>query len=144
MSVLFAVYGPTGSGAVVQTTFAELTVDTSPAPVAFNTLLSQALTLNAGTKLVIRFDASMSATSNNRDVFFRVLIDGVVKRGVGARLANTGSAESVALSYVQSGLLAGAHTVVIQWRAPAGTVQIRPVAAPDAEHASLICQEVGA
>jgi hypothetical protein len=42
-----------------------------------------------------------------------------------------------------SGLGAGAHTIVLQWRVGSGTGQVRPSVSED-ENASLLVQEVSA
>jgi len=98
------------------------------------------LTTNGGA-LIIQGIGSISNATNNADVHFRVIVDGIVRRG-GATKSNGGSSSTaLAVSLKVSGLAAGAHTVVLQWRVGSGTGQVRPNTAED-ENASLLVQEV--
>jgi hypothetical protein len=132
-------------GMFLQTVFAEITVDTTTLSSTFVSLLSQVITTQTGTNLLIYLTSGVSNNTNDRDVFFRVQVDGVTKRGVGVECHANGEAVSAAMVLKVTGLLAGAHTVLVQWRASTGganTAQIRPVTAPDAEHFSLLLEEV--
>jgi hypothetical protein len=135
-----------------QSVFLEKTVDvtTTSTGATWSSLLSQAITLAGSTTLIIHFTAGCSNNTNNDGVFFRIKVDGTVKRGVAYQPAAGGSAStannagSVAMVLRVTGLAAGARTVLVEWQVDAGTGQIRPVAAPNGEHASLLLEEVSA
>ncbi len=128
-----------------QTVFSEVTSDTTTSSTTFVDLLTSTITTVAGTKLVVLATFATSNSNSNAQQHFRLLVDGVVKRGCGLRYTNVPS-ESGSIAFVIAGLSSGSHTIKLQWRADAsgGTVRIRPVAAPDDEHASLVVQEVAA
>ena len=97
----------------------------------------------AGSALIIQALGSISNSTNNADVHFRLTVDGTVYRG-GSTVSNGGSsATALAVSLKISGLGAGAHAVVLQWRVGSGTGQVRPSVSED-ENASLLVQEVSA
>jgi len=125
-----------------QSVFLEKTTDATTTSTSFVTLLSQAITLAGSTNLLIRFSAGVSNTGNNAQTFFRITVDGVVKRGVSVVASSVGAVESAAMVLKVTGLSAAAHTVLVEWRVGGSTGQVRPVAAPDSEHASLLLEEV--
>lgn len=129
-------------GTFLQSVFAQITVDTTTASVAFVTLLSQAITIQAGSVLLIHVSAGTSNSANTNTNFFRIQVDGATQRGVAVSLDAANTPGSVALVLRVTGLAAGSRTVVLQWRVGAGTGRIGAVAAPDAEHASLLLEEV--
>lgn len=129
-----------------QTVYNDLAVDTNNANATWvspgGDLLTSNITTTAGTRLIITATAAFSFTTNNRIGYFRVLIDGTPGRGFAASCGSSGTQSSVSRTKVVTGLAAGAHTIVLQWRVSAGTAQIRPVSQPDAECVSLVIQEV--
>jgi hypothetical protein len=132
-------------GPVLQTVTSVISANTTTTSATFVTLLTVAITTQASTKLDIKFAGAASSSNNSADqVFFRLTVDGVAQSAVGITTNSSGAnlAESMALTWVVTGLAAGAHTVLIQWRRSANTAQIRPVAAPDAESATLTVQEI--
>lgn len=126
---------------LVQSGFAEVTVDTTTTSATFVDLLTVAITTGARTVFIlVTFGADGS--SNNNGPFFRVTIDGVAKRGAPSnKMSGTNGTGSGAILY-QEVLSAAAHTVKVQWRVGAGTGSIRPVTQPDSEHCSLRVFEV--
>jgi hypothetical protein len=87
------------------------------------------------------FSGSVSATSGNRTVFFRILIDGVVKDGASFTSAAANSSGAVSIM-AKAAVAAGARVVKVQWRVSSGTAQIRPATVPDGEGAQLYVEEV--
>jgi hypothetical protein len=124
-----------------QSVFAEVSADTTITSATFVDLLSAAITTLGGTKLVITSSFALSNSGANTTHHFRLTVDGVAKRGCGVRYVNAPAAAG-GIALLVTGLAAGAHTVKLQARVDSGTLRIRPVAAPDDEHASLVVQEV--
>lgn len=135
------------AGLVRQTVLADIAADTTTTAASFpgSTLLSQSVTIAAGGILLVAFSCATSNSSNNNTNFFRLVVDGVVRRAAGVRLSGGANMPiGGAMVFRVAGLAAGARLVDIQWYTTGGTAQIRPVAAVDAEHASLVIQEVTA
>lgn len=124
-----------------QSVFAEVSADTTVTSATFVDVLSAAITTLAGTKLIITSSFALSNSGANTTHHFRVTVDGVAKRGCGLRYVNVPAAAG-GIALIVTGLAAGAHTVKLQARVDSGTLRIRPVTAPDDEHASLVVQEV--
>ncbi len=137
-----AMSGGGGSNNYLQSVFNEVAVNTSTTSVAFVTLLSQAITKQTGTILKVHFTCGTANSSNNQTNYFRIQVDGVTQRAVGTRLATAGQPGPASIVLRIAGLAAGARVVTVQWRTSGGTAQIRPVASPDQEHASLLLEEV--
>lgn len=130
---------------VLQTDFTEVTVNTTTTSASFpgSTLLTTTITKKlAASDLIVHFSAGASNTNNGRQAFFRVVVDGVTQRGVGVDCTNSGIAQSASIVVRTSGVAAGSRVIAIQWYVSANTGQVRPVAAPDSEHASLLVEEV--
>jgi hypothetical protein len=125
---------------LIQTLFVEATTDRSTTSTTWVDLLSQSITLLAGTKLIALISAS-AVNTNDEFSYFRLVIDGVAQRGVSLR-SRSDVAQPIALNFAKTGLAAGAHVVKLQWRVAASTSRIRPATQPDSEHASLLLQEV--
>jgi len=125
-----------------QSVFLEKTTDATTTSTTFVTLLSQAITMAGSTNLLIHFSAGVSNTGNNSQTYFRITVDGVVKRGVSVVSSSAGAVESAAMVLKVTGLSAAAHTVLVEWKVGGSTGQVRPVTAPDSEHASLLLEEV--
>jgi hypothetical protein len=128
-------------GGLRQTAMTEITVDTTTASVAFVTLISTNITITAGGVLLVNFSAGTSNTNNNVTNYFRLVVNGVNRRSGAYTSSGAGNPGEVTLLGRFTGLPAGVIPVVIQWRVGAGTAQVRPVAAPDAEHAVLVLTE---
>lgn len=128
---------------VKQVVFAEITVDTTTTSATFATLISQAVTKQlAGTRFKITATWSASNSTNNSVNDFRVAVDGVSQRGASQTITPAGAGHSGAICVVVTGLSTGARTVTLEWRTSAGTARVRPVAAVDTEHASLVIEEI--
>lgn len=128
---------------LLQTTFQEVTVDTTTTSTTFVDLLTQSITTQAGTALLIHASTSASNTGVNQSVRFRVTIDGTAVRGWENVKTGAGQTAGGGFVYRKTGLSAAAHTIKVQWLVGGSTGQVRPnTAAIDTEHASLMCQEV--
>jgi hypothetical protein len=123
-----------------QTVFSELAADTSITSATFVDVITAAITTLGGTKLIITSSFALSNTGANTGHHLRITVNGVAKRGCGLRYVNSPAIAGV-IALVVTGLAAGAHTVKLQARVDPGTLRIRPVTAPDDEHASLVVQE---
>jgi len=132
--------GP-GANSILQTLFARIVADTTTTSTGFVTLLSLAVTTLPNTKLVIRGAAHCSNTAVNNQLWFRITVDGVVRNSGGVRYPGLPAVGAV-VEHVETGLAAGAHTILLEWRVNAGTGRVRPVTVPDNESASLLVQEV--
>jgi len=137
--------GPPGPSGILQTAFTEVTVDTSvSAPILITPLFSVTLNTTGG-RLAIHFDVSCSRTTGPGTVTssFQLRIDLVAVRSTAVNLSVPPPLGSTALTYRTGILPAGSHVVTIFWNANGGTMNIRPVTNPIAEHASLLVEEVG-
>lgn len=128
-----------GTGAVVQSFFDELTVDTTTTSTTFVDLLTRAITTDA-TNILVLVTAGASNTNSDKFVAFRITVDGVAVRAVSST-GKSNNAETHAI-LCKKAVSAGAHTVKLQWKVEVNTGQIRPVAAVDTEHCSMQTQEV--
>lgn len=133
------------SGGSIQTVFNQITVDTSTTSTTFVTLMSQAITVAANSRIMVQFDVSYTASTNNTDTSFRMSLDGTPQRGTGGTSRNTTPAsDSCALTWVSGALTAGPHTVLIEWLVSSSTALINVVTVPGSHHASLVLQEIAA
>ena len=133
------------SGGVEQTIFNQITVDTSTTSTTFVTLMSQAITVAANSRVMVQFDVSYTASTNNTDTSFRVSLDGTPQRGTGGTSRNTVPAsDSCTLTWVSGALTAGPHTVLMEWLVSSSTALINVVTQPGSHHASLVVQEIAA
>jgi len=129
-------------GKLKQTLFTQITTDTTTTSTTFVAFLSQAVTIVAGSDVIVNFTCAGSQNANSRTTFFQLLIDGTPTRGTGfGQSVAANSPGSCALVYRATGLAVGAHTFAIQWRTSASTSQVRPATVIN-EHASLLLQEV--
>jgi hypothetical protein len=126
--------------ALKQTVFVEQAVDTTRNTSSFGTLLTTNITTGANA-IKVSFSAGVSGTTANRHAQFRLLIDGVVQRGTGAWCVSANNSMSASLIFKKT-VTAALHTVTVEWAAASGVVSIRPVTAPNTEHASLLVEEV--
>jgi len=131
------------SRSVIQAKSAAITVDTSTTAVIWEDLLTIPITTGANF-LYIHFScgAENDATSTKDALlYFRLIVDGAAKHGVGARGKLTRPL-SGAINW-QGVVTAAAHTVKIQWlQDEAGTSYINPVTDPDWQYAQLMVYEV--
>lgn len=123
----------------IQTTFDEISVNTTTTSTTFVDLLTRVISTGAN-NVLIHFSAGFSA-ADQETVFFRVTIDGVAQRGAAQTVRNGLRQGSVAI-VLKRAVTAASHTIKIQWRVTAGTGSVQPVLSPDAEHASLLISEV--
>lgn len=127
------------SGGIGQSSFVEITANTTTTSLTFVNMLTVNIDLAIDGYLLLDFSCSVSNTSNNQTMFFRIQVDAVNTRGTATRVASgAGNPQVVGLTYRTGLLAAGTKTVTVQWRTTGGTVQVRPVAAPDQEHACLV------
>jgi len=92
---------------------------------------------------MIWFGTHCSNAQNNRQQDFRLQVNGVNARAAGCvNAGGAGNPIGATLIFRTAALTAGVQTVTIQWRVSAGTGQIRPVAVPDSEYASLLIMEI--
>jgi hypothetical protein len=129
------------SRTLVQTVFVEQAIDTTTGSASFGDLLTQTITITAGSILLIMFTGSASNTNSNNTIDFQITLDAVAVRGSGMRVSSNNVPMSSAITYRKTGLAAGLHTVKVQWRTGGNTARIRPATTLN-EHASLLLQEV--
>jgi len=129
---------------LIQREFVAVAVNTTTTSAVFVTLLSRPITvLVTGSDVDIIATFAVSHTSAaDQTTFFRITFDGVPVRGAGLFSTDVGETNSGAIIAHMTGVAAGVHTVLLEWRTTAATAQIRPVAAPDAESAALFVDEV--
>jgi len=129
-----------------QSVFAEVSVDTSTTVTSptFTTLLTTSITLST-TPILLVFVSWAAIRNNPGNNLFRLVIDGTVKKGASSHGHGGGVPNaSGAIMYRMTGLIAGAHTVAVEWsQDTTGTVSINPVSDPNAQHASLLLLEIG-
>ncbi len=131
---------------LIQTNFTDLAVNATTTAASFaapSTLLTTTITkLAPASKLIVHFSVGTSNTNNGRQMFFRVVVDGVAQRAVGVDCPNSGLPQSASIVTSVIGVGVGSRTILIEWYVSANTGQVRPVAAPDAEHASMLVEEI--
>jgi hypothetical protein len=126
---------------LLQSTFTEQATNTTTGSAAFVTLLTQSITISAGSVLLIEVSASISNTNPNINMDIQLNIDAAAVRGAGLRPSAANQPNVASIVYRKTGLAAGAHTILLQWRTATNTAQCRPVATVN-EHASIMIQEV--
>ncbi len=123
----------------------QLAADALTGGVAFATLISIPFSTEGG-NLEIEYDVSASATIAGLEAHFRLLLDGAVVFGSGSAInaSAIGLASTAAASAEVTGVAGGAHLLELQWRVVVaiGSIQCRPVTAPESEHATLSMREV--
>jgi hypothetical protein len=121
---------------LVQSVEAVLTVDTGTNQTSFQDLLTITLTTQ-GTILIVMADASGKNTNNNVLSFIRITVDG--NSYGGAQIISAGGiGSSASICRRISGLTPGSHTIKLQYRAAANTININPVTLPDQDGAHLV------
>lgn len=136
------VFNPRTNLPAFQSSSSRIAVNTTTTSTTFVDLLSVTLTTQASF-LLIFFTCGVSNTAGTGQTFFRVLVNGVAVAGAGASQVSANRPVSCAISH-RIAVNAGSNIVKVQWRVANATGQIRPVAAPDAEHANVIVMEVAA
>ncbi|MHC4618503.1 MAG: hypothetical protein ACYTEQ_12210 [Planctomycetota bacterium] len=134
----------TATAGLIQTAYNEITVNTTTTSIAYVPFLSQSITTNGSSRVVVTFSASASATVKDFYISFRLKEDTVVVKGSQARIVDNGISAAFSIVDRTGVLSAASHTFLVEWLVEnAGTTgQVRPVAAPDTEHASLLLEEV--
>lgn len=129
---------------LLQTAGVQLAADALTNATTFVALLTVPITTTVGGVLVIdaSFAASVSLIAPSL-AFFRVVLDGVPLEGSGMLLSTLAQQQGGGFALRVTAVAPGAHTVVLEWRGSLINLglQIRPVTAPDAEHASLVVWE---
>lgn len=116
---------------------AEITANVTTSSTAWSDLLALSITTRPNHALLVLAQVTFSNSSTNTANYFRVVVDGVARRGSGARYVNAPSAHAGVMVPVP-GIAPGAHAIKLQWRVDSGTCRIRPVAAPDSESCALL------
>lgn len=128
-------------GSLLQTQYAQVVGNTTTTSATFVTLLTVNIT-TAASQCVIHAMGHVSNSTANRNMRFRVAVDGVSQGGGQFRSVAANIGVPFSLQFRPT-LTAGAHVVTLQWaREASGTMQCRPVAAADSETASLMVQEL--
>lgn len=125
-----------------QSVFGDIAVDTTSTSTVWADLLSVSITTGANF-ILVRASASLSNSNSSKNMFLRLVIDGVAKRAALSRTSALDVAEGFSLCWRQA-VTAAAHTVKLQWMTDSNTIQCRPVTVPDQEHCSLLVEEVTA
>lgn len=131
-----------GASILKQTTFAEVTVNTTTTSTSMIDLLTQNITTGAGF-LVITFTWAASRVSGtSAAIRFQLLVDGVLTvKSEDTSISSRASSGSLS---ARVPVTAGSHVVKIQWSVASSTGQIRPTLGGVYEHASLTCMETSA
>ena len=125
----------------IQSAFADQGSDVTTTSTTWVDLLSVTLTTGANFLIIMAsFSATTALAANN--VMFRLLVDGVAKRG--ASTMDTVSFASSGAIHGRYVVSAGEHTIKLQWQASSAlsAARVRPAANPESEHASLLVMEV--
>lgn len=120
----------------------DVTVDKITTSPSFRPLMTQTVNVSAGSTLLLNLSASIAASLVTSTVYLRIQVDGVTVRSAGTSSPAPATPSAIALACQKTGLTEGDHIITVQWRVTAGSAHIRPVAKADAEHASLLVQEV--
>jgi hypothetical protein len=123
-----------------QTIYVPLTVDTTTTSTSYVTLLTQNITIQEGSYLLIRGSiATSDSTSSGTGNLYRITVDGVAYVYAGSEVF--ACIQSSAMCAKVGPMTGGAHTVNFDWQTVSGnTLRCRPVT--QAEQASLIITEV--
>jgi len=130
-------------GRVRQHIVADVVANTTTTSTTFVTLLSISITTTAPTcSLWVQAAFACSNATTNTTNYFRITINGTARRGAGERISPANQPRSGAVSFLLTGVAAGTHTVLLEWRVSAGTGSVRPILRPDEESASLSVMEM--
>lgn len=131
-----------GTGGYIQSKFIEISANTTTTSTTFVTLLTTTFTIGSGSNVILQFAASVSNSNSNNITYFRIQVNATTYRGAATTAQGPSNPGGASIQQRVTGLGAGTHTITVQWRVSGGTGQVRPVAVPDAESASLIIEEV--
>lgn len=127
--------------ALANLAYAELSTDQSLAGSAgvFSPLLSvNIVTTLASGSLLVTFTASSAQITNAGNTYFRLVVDGVVRRGTRGQVAAGFGLNSAIVQRIP--VTRGTHTVAVQWSADNNTARINAKSL-SYEHANLVVQE---
>lgn len=122
---------------VMAHSYTALATDTTIGVAAYATLLTATIT-SRQPYLLVHLSASGVQISSLGGVYFQILVDGVVAKGLYCTVPG-GYAFSVA-QVLRVAVAAGPHTVTVQWKSSVANARIAPVTVNE-EHASLLIQE---
>ena len=136
------VFGYQGSAnsSILQTITQEITADVFTNSPTLSTLMTQNITTNSGTALMLIFNACASTTAGNKTISFVVSVDGTPIKGTNINTSSAGTALSATILYRNTGLSASTHTILVQW-ASSGTADIYKITNAPYEYATLFLQE---
>jgi hypothetical protein len=140
-------------GAVIQNIFLGVTTDISTTsayvsgspPTGYVTLLTTPIVTQEGFLRVV-WTASVSNDVATALCYFRLMVDGVLQKGMSVRVNAAGTAHGVMVSSYTP-ISAGTHTVTIEWcTTSGGTARITAATAPasNTHHGSCLIQEIQA
>ena len=135
------VFAESGAGRILQAVFANVTSDTTTTSIAYTTLISQDITISAGSALQIFVSSGISNSLNSGITHVRITVDGTIRGTFSVKSNGAGVIGSGTFIDKITGLSAGSRTVLIEWKVNAGTGQVRPIAAPG-EYFNLLIQEI--
>lgn len=119
-----------------QTTTSGTLVDLTGATATITTQASSKVLVNAS--FATSTAGALGATNT-----LALVVDGVVDSGSASSLpALSGAAQGGGFCRLVTGLSAASHTFKLQWFTSTSTARCRPVAAPNAEHASITIMEL--
>ena len=119
--------------------YAALTTDSTAPLFTYATLLTANITTVLATGyLIVTFTASGAHITNPGQTYFQVLVDNVIKKGIGVTMTTGGSwSASIVLRTV---VTRGPHVVLVQWNSDAASGRINAASTVE-EHAHLLVQE---
>jgi hypothetical protein len=144
---------PENTGVVIQNIFLEVTADDSttsayvagPPVSGYVTLLTTPIITQEGFLRVV-WTASVSNDVATCLCYFRIMLDGVMQKGMSVRVNAVGTAHAVVVSSYTA-ITAGTHTVTVDWcTTSGGAVRITAATYPasNVHHGSLLVQEIQA
>lgn len=115
---------------LIQSAFAEVSTNISTTSTTYVDMTPLTLTLDtAANFLLVDFTACVEIVSSLGDLGFQLLLDGVVQVGAKGRIAASGSPGYTSCPSIRfrtpTRVSAGSHTIKMQWKTSASTVQIR-------------------
>jgi hypothetical protein len=132
---------PDSTNKITQVKFTSLNTDSTTTSTTFVNLITQSITIQEGSYLLIRssFSTSDSTSSGNINAF-RITVDGVSYAEGGAEIW-TPSSQSGAIVCKVGPMTGGAHIINLDWHTASGnTLRCRPLTQP--EQASIVTTEI--
>lgn len=123
---------------LVQSWYLALSSDVSTTSTSFVTLMTLPVVTTGGA-LAIAFSVAGTNSNNNRNLDFRLIVDGATVSATKFR-RDSGAGSPASLS-VFTPVSAGNHTIAVQWLVSASTGRIRASSVTE-EHAALLVEEV--